>query len=847
MRQKVTIVSNRLRVSSQSTVSLLLCALIVSLLCALSVQAQEIKQSVIAGGGGVSENGSLRVEGTIGQSVVGTSNGALFKLEGGFWFGGPVSTPTVLAVEDVAGTYGGTITLQATLTTSGIAVNGKIVSFSLNGTAVGSATTGADGLATLDNVSLNGINAGTYPDAVTAQFAGDSGLAASNGAGQLTVGKANPLLQVTGGTFTYDGQPHPATASLTGVSNEALSPLTILYNGSSIAPVDPGTYSITASFPGNQNYNAALHDTATVIIQSAPVTGEFGFSQSNFNQSENGGVATITVLRSNGSSGPASVSYRTETFSGANAATEGADYNASTGTLAFAAGETQKTFSIAITNDTLNEADELVSLVLSDPTTGTILGTQSTATLTIVDDDGQPTVAFGAPTFSVNENNGVATITLNRISGGSNAFTVNFSTADLPNGATAGDDYTAIANQTLSFAEGENSKTFTITILDDTLFESNEGLNLQLSNPSAADLASQSTAVLTINDDDSQPSVQFSSATYRQDENGTFATITIVRSGGSNSGVSVQYATSNGSATSGADYSSASGTISFGAGETEKTFTVAISEDSLFEGNETIQLTLSNAVGASLGAIATAELTITDNDGPPVVQLSSGYYTVAEGVAQAVITVTRTGGSNGGITVAYATTNGTAGNSDYSIATGVLTFDAGETSKTFVIPIADDLEVESSETVNIEITNAGGGALLGAQTQAVLTITDNDTAACAGDVTGQLTITRGGFSQNFVTKRFRQTVTIKNTSGQNISGPIAFVVDGLSTNAALYNPLGLTTCAAPLNSPYVSLNAGSDNVLSAGETITVVLEYTNANPQQSITYVPRVLAGPGAR
>jgi hypothetical protein len=385
-----------------------------------------------------------------------------------------------------------------------------------------------------------------------------------------------------------------------------------------------------------------------------------------------------------------------------------------------------------------------VSLVLSGPTTGTTLGPQSTATLTIVDDDGQPTVGFSAPTFSVSENNVVATITVNRISGGSNAFAVNYSTADLPNGATAGEDYTAITGQTLSFAEGENSKTFTVTILDDTLFESSESLNLQLTDPTGADLASQSTAVLTINDNDSQPQVQFSSATYRQDENGTSATITVTRSGGSNSGVSVQYATSNGSAASGADYSTTSGTISFGAGETEKTFAVAISEDSLFEGDETIQLSLSGPIGASLGDIDTAELTITDNDGPPVVQLSSLFYTVAEGVAQAVITINRTGGSNGGITVAYATTNGTAGNSDYSIATGVLTFDAGEVSKTFTIPIADDLEVEASETVNIEISNAGGGALLGAQTQAVLTITDNDTAACAGDVTGQLTITRGG-------------------------------------------------------------------------------------------------------
>jgi len=268
----------------------------------------------------------------------------------------------------------------------------------------------------------------------------------------------------------------------------------------------------------------------------------------------------------------------------------------------------------------------------------------------------------------------------------------------------------------------------------------------------------------------------------------------------------------------------------------------------LFEGDETIGLTLSDAVGAVIGTPGTAELTITDNDGPPVVQFSAVAYSVTEGTAEAIITVNRTGGSNGGITVAYNTTTGAAAaGSDYTATGGVLTFEAGETSRTFTIPIADDFDVEAAETINLELTNAGGGATIGTLSTSILTITDNDTPPCASDVTSQLTIVRGGLTQNLITKRFRQTVTIKNNSGVAIVGPIAYVVDSLSSNATMFGPAGLTSCAVPLNSPFANVNAGADNILSNGETLTVVVEFTNSAPPQSITYTPRVLAGPGVK
>src|SRR5262249_21162935 len=142
--------------------------------------------------------------------------------------------------------------------------------------------------------------------------------------------------------------------------------------------------------------------------------------------------------------------------------------------------------------------------------------------------------------------------------------------------------------------------------------------------------------------------VQFNNATYSVIENGGTATITVTRAGGSSGSVTVNYATSNGTATAGSDYTTTSGTLTFADGETSKTFTVPIIDDTAVEGNETINLTLSSPGGAALGSQSTAVLTIQDDDvaQPGVLQFSASAYTVNESQGTVTITVTRTGGSN---------------------------------------------------------------------------------------------------------------------------------------------------------------------------------------------------------
>src|SRR5439155_20009449 len=86
----------------------------------------------------------------------------------------PSTFATTLAASPAIGQSGGIATLSATLKRATVALAGKTVSFTLNGTPAGSAATDANGVATLQNASLAGISAGTYPTGVGASFAGDS-------------------------------------------------------------------------------------------------------------------------------------------------------------------------------------------------------------------------------------------------------------------------------------------------------------------------------------------------------------------------------------------------------------------------------------------------------------------------------------------------------------------------------------------------------------------------------------------------------------------------------------------------------------------------------------------------
>jgi Calx-beta domain len=290
------------------------------------------------------------------------------------------------------------------------------------------------------------------------------------------------------------------------------------------------------------------------------------------------------------------------------------DYTAANGTLTFAAGETSKSFTVAVVNDDLDENDEIVNVTLSNPSSAT-LGTPFSAVLTIEDNDAPPAVAFASATTSKGEGSGTAEITVLLSAPSGQVVSVNYTSQD--GTATAESDYGALSG-TLNFAPGQTSAVIELAILNDDAREPDETVILNLSEPSNATLGAPSSMTLTIEDNDpnAELSLQFSSNNYSRGEGVGAAVISVQLSAASDQTVTVDYATSDGTATAGSDYTAANGTLTFAPGETSKSFSVLITNDGEVENDETVNLTLSAPANAVLGTINTATLTIEDNDTP---------------------------------------------------------------------------------------------------------------------------------------------------------------------------------------------------------------------------------------
>ncbi|WP_449360851.1 Calx-beta domain-containing protein [Alishewanella longhuensis] len=182
--------------------------------------------------------------------------------------------------------------------------------------------------------------------------------------------------------------------------------------------------------------------------------------------------------------------------------------------------------------------------------------------------------------------------------GGGTASPADYGTPVFSNGVT-------IVDGNLLIPAGINSFSVILPTVDDTIDEPTERVPFTFGS-------------FTINgniyDNDAAPSVSIDSITVNEADGA--ATFTVTLSAASGQPISVDYASSDGSATAGSDYTAVSGTLNFAIGETSKTITVSINDDSLFEGSEDFTITLSNPTNATLGtAVGTG--TIVDDDLPP--------------------------------------------------------------------------------------------------------------------------------------------------------------------------------------------------------------------------------------
>ncbi len=236
--------------------------------------------------------------------------------------------------------------------------------------------------------------------------------------------------------------------------------------------------------------------------------------------------------------------------------------------------------------------------------------------------------------------------------------------------------------------------------------------------------------------------ITFSQASYQYNEDGAAvgAVVTVNRNGDLSGTASVDVQFTDGSATGGAalgpgvDYVSTTQTINFIANQASQTVTISINDDSDLEGDETFVATLTNVIGACIGANDMATITIFDNEAPPSVAFTQASYQYNEdGVAVgATVAVTRTGEVSGTSSIDVQFSDGTATGGaalgagiDYINTTQTINFIANQTLAAVSISINDDADFEGNETFTVTLANPVS-AVIGSPGTATVTILNND-------------------------------------------------------------------------------------------------------------------------
>ncbi|HWQ91340.1 MAG TPA: Calx-beta domain-containing protein, partial [Clostridia bacterium] len=345
--------------------------------------------------------------------------------------------------------------------------------------------------------------------------------------------------------------------------------------------------------------------------------GVLGFEVSSFSVNE-GTNAVITVTRTNGSYGSASIQFATANGT----ALSGVDYYATNGTMNFVAGQTNKSFMVRLLNNfNVQPVDRTVNLRLFNANSATMGLTN--AVLSLVDDDYPPGfVNFAGAAVSTNEAAGTITLTVRRSGGSSGTLTVQCGTT---NGtAINGTHYLGLTN-TLTWNPGDSTPRYvTVPLIDNAFVGGSTFFTVSLFDakvntaPAPTVLGGAFTrTTVNILEDDGYGTVQFSAPQYKVNENGGVVTLTVVRTSGSAETVRVNYSTADGSAVSSGvlpNYLPTAGSLTLAPDEVAKSFDVVLLHDGLQNGSPfffTVQLTDESPAGV-LGPQSSAVVNIVD-------------------------------------------------------------------------------------------------------------------------------------------------------------------------------------------------------------------------------------------
>ena len=473
------------------------------------------------------------------------------------------------------------------------------------------------------------------------------------------------------GTVTVPAGQTSATVDVT-VNGNTVAGSTLYFNLNLSAPTDAvlaGNNSATG-YIENPNLNPTLSINNVAVY--APLTGT---STSDF-----------TVTLSSASTQTVTVNYAT---SDGNATVANGDYVATSGTLSFAPGAVTKTVPVTINGTTVAHASRYFYMSISSATNASIVS--SSGTDTIVDDAVEPYVSANNPSVPAGATSTTLDYTVSLTSPTANAVTVHYATQD--GSAVAGAQYTAVAG-TLTFAPGTTTQTVPVTVLPDTVKAADRYFYLALSTPTNAIVASPGYGTGEILNTAVDPGLTVGDVTIARPTTGTASAVfTITLAPASPNTVTVNYATSNGSAVAPTDFTATSGSATFAPGTTTQTVTVPILPNAANTADLYYYLNLSTPVNAQLQRSSAIGYLV--DQVAPVKGLS--YVTVSDAVA--VVSATTTGTEAFTVSLAlpsatpvyiryYTSDSSAVAGIDYTAARGTLAFTPGQTKKTVDVTVA---------------------------------------------------------------------------------------------------------------------------------------------------------------
>ena len=622
------------------------------------------------------------IQGSFVATVLGTTTG--------------IGNPSYFTLPDPA-------TRRASLMAAGdVNADGKVDVVTVGGTPDVSVLLG-DGTGSLANTQS--YAAGSQPQSVAmADFTGD-------GKTDLVVGNRDAatvsvLPGTGGGAF---GLPVPAATGTLPVGVAVGD-----FNGD-------GRADVASANAGSDNVSVLLNDGAWPDADAPSITiGDVTVTEGNAGTVN----AALTVTLSAASTRPVTVDFATVDGTATVAA---GDYVAAAGTLTFTPGQLSKTINVQVRGDRAAELTESFSVVLSGATNAFV--GDAAGVIGILDDE--PTISIDD--YSAAEGNAGAKsfAFIVRLSAPSDApVSVDFSTVEgdteygSASSAATGDTDFVFTSGTATFAAGQTSTILSVIVNGDRDAELDEAFAVELSGATGTHLADAHAVGTIVNDD---PYASVSGGSVTEGNSGTkLLPFTFTLSSPSDVPVTVNYATSDGSATAASgDYQAASSFVTFAAGETSKTVNVTVNGDRRAEANEYFNL---NIAGVTNAGIATGSATGLILDNEPRISLNSVSITEGDaGTKLMTFTATLSAAYDQSVTVNYATQNGSAtAGKDYIATSGTLTFAAGQTARAFTVAIKGDKQREYEEYFYIRLTSASTNAWVDTEYSGVGTIMDND-------------------------------------------------------------------------------------------------------------------------